>query len=79
MMQRKLFLAALFLAAFFFVLIILFRVDLLPFVHGVLYGHVAELLVHAAHHHVGLARHACVYGAFCERFFLSKGTNRKEK
>ena len=30
MMQRKLFLAALFLAAFFFVLIILFRVDLLP-------------------------------------------------
>ena len=30
MMQRKLFLAALFLAAFFFVLIIIFRVDFLP-------------------------------------------------
>ena len=42
------------------------RIDLLSFVHGVFDRHVAELFVHAAHHHVGLARHTCVHGAFCK-------------
>ena len=41
-------------------------VDFLAFAHGVFDRHMREGVVHAAHDHVGLAGHACVYGGFGE-------------